>query len=144
MHSELVSVVIPVSNRIQELKKCVMSALTQKYENIEILVVENNSAAPLKVDAMADEIADDRLRVFHLETCDNANVARNYGVSRARGDYVAFLDSDDEWMPNHLSNSLAILLSYNVDFVYGSFFVWDGSSNQYRNYKRYCKIFLFF
>jgi glycosyltransferase involved in cell wall biosynthesis len=137
--NELVSVVIPVSNRAIEIKSTIASVLNQSHHNLEIIIVENNSHDPSLLDNTVVKFNDNRIFVYHMIECANANVARNYGVKMASGDYIAFLDSDDEWLPSHISNALEITTRLGVDFVYGSCFVWDGFKEKYhdaRNLKK--------
>jgi glycosyltransferase involved in cell wall biosynthesis len=63
---------------------------------------------------------DPRFAYHRLERHENANVARNYGILHSRGAYIAMLDSDDEWLPNHLEASLRLLEAEKADGVYGS------------------------
>ncbi|MCW4442361.1 glycosyltransferase family 2 protein [Vibrio splendidus] len=116
---ELISVVIPAKDRVEQLRRTLLSVLNQQYNNIEILVVENNSSFPEKIDSMVKTLSGERIDVHHLSQCANANVARNYGAKIAQGDYIAFLDSDDEWLEGHLEQSLTFLQNREVDFVYG-------------------------
>ena len=96
--SELISVVIPVYRVEAYLTACVESVLTQTYENIEIILVDDGS--PDNCPKMCDEFAalDSRIRVIHKEN-GGLSSARNVGIDAARGGYLAFLDSDDLWTP---------------------------------------------
>lgn len=123
---ELISVVIPVSNRVDELKRAISSVLAQTYDLFEVLVVCNNSADPGSVDKVCHDFNDERIKFFYVEICKNANVARNYGTRIASGEYIAYLDSDDEWEPEHLDNCYALINRVNADFVYGATKIFDG------------------
>jgi glycosyltransferase involved in cell wall biosynthesis len=117
--TELISVVIPAKDRVEELKATLNSVLQQSYKNIEVLVIENNSNRPEEIDKLAEYFSNGRIFVHHLADCKNANIARNFGARVAKGKYIAFLDSDDEWAADHLEQSLAFLKKRSVDFVYG-------------------------
>lgn len=101
----LVSVIIPVYNRRDMLCQAVESVLAQSYENLELIVVDDGSTenVPAVLAAHADTVT--------LLTRENRGVsaARNFGVSRSRGKYVAFLDSDDLWLPEKLNRQVAYL-----------------------------------
>lgn len=90
----MVSIVVPVYNTEKYIKKCVDSLLRQSYQDIEILLVDDGSAS--ETAALCDLCAkkDDKVSVYH---CENRGVsaARNYGVTKAKGKYVFFADSDD-------------------------------------------------
>ena len=128
----LVSIVIPVSERIHSLGRAISSVLAQTVQDFEVLIVENNSGDPSQHDRLVASFRDIRLRILHLTECANANVARNCGVASARGNYVAFLDSDDEWYQRHLETSLEYLGRSKANFVYGSIDVFDGTKTVQR------------
>lgn len=127
-----VSVVIPVCDREKELRRSVQSVLAQSYSDFEVIVVENNSRDPSSLRKVVEDVGDERVRFYSLPDCDNANVARNFGVRQSTGDYVAFLDSDDEYYPDHLESGLHVLLESNADFLYGSIDIWDGFCRETR------------
>ncbi len=105
----LVSVVIPVHNREDTIKRAIDSVLHQSYSNLELIIVDDGST-----DHTLDIIrkySDTRIRVIELQKCGGANAARNKGISCARGEYIAFQDSDDEWMEHKLEHQMAYMLS---------------------------------
>jgi glycosyltransferase involved in cell wall biosynthesis len=104
--SPLVSVIIPTFQRPQLVARAVRSALAQTVRDIEVIVVADGPAA-LLADALA-EFTDARLIVHSLAEQSGANVARNAGVARARAEWIAFLDDDDEWMPEKIARQLAL------------------------------------
>jgi glycosyltransferase involved in cell wall biosynthesis len=118
------SVVIPVYNREYELKRAIRSVIKQTYFNWELLVVDDYSELDIK--KIVDEFGDSRIIYKRLEKKGNANVCRNLGVRSSTGEFVAMLDSDDEWMPNHLEKSLETLADLNMDGLFSSFYVNDG------------------
>ena len=91
---EKISVIVPVYNVEQYLERCVESIINQTYKNLEIILVDDGS--PDKCGQLCDELAktDDRIKVFHKEN-GGLSDARNYGVERANGEYIGFVDSDD-------------------------------------------------
>jgi glycosyltransferase involved in cell wall biosynthesis len=94
----LVSVIIPTYNRAYCLARAVDSALAQTYPHIEVILIDDGSS-----DGTADMVAkrygaDPRVR-YHAQPNGGISNARNTGLARATGAYVAFLDSDDEWQP---------------------------------------------
>jgi glycosyltransferase involved in cell wall biosynthesis len=103
----VVSVIIPCTDRTAGLKRCLESVLRQDYAgSIEIILVENNSTDSIVIRKLVSVINNQSIKHFYLENCENANVARNYGTRKSSGIYVAYLDSDDFWLPNHISNNM--------------------------------------
>lgn len=94
MNNELISIIVPVYKVEKYLEKCVKSILKQTYTNLEIILVDDGS--PDKCGQLCDELAkeDDRIKVYHKEN-GGLSDARNYGVERANGEYIGFVDSDD-------------------------------------------------
>src|SRR5690242_853594 len=94
-----VSVVIPAFNAERFIGRALKSALGQTYSNLEIVVVDDNSAD--RTPEVAAGI-DPRIRIIRRKTTSGAAMARNAGIEAADGEYVAFLDADDEWLPEKL------------------------------------------
>ena len=94
MNNELISIIVPVYKVEKYLEKCVKSILKQTYTNLEIILVDDGS--PDNSGKMCDELAkvDDRIKVYHKKN-GGLSDARNYGVERANGEYIGFVDSDD-------------------------------------------------
>jgi glycosyltransferase involved in cell wall biosynthesis len=97
----LASVVIPTRNRAPVVCDAVRSALAQSLDPIEVIVVIDGPDA--RTETALRQIDDSRLSVITLPEHAGASGARNAGVLRARGRWVAFLDDDDEWLPGKLS-----------------------------------------
>lgn len=100
------SVIIPVYNRTDLLKRAVGSVLRQDFDDFEVLVVDDGSVVDIR--SIVEAFSDTRIR-YHRQPNRGASAARNAGIDRARGDYVAFLDSDDVYLPHHLATMHAIL-----------------------------------
>lgn len=115
----MVSVIIPSYNREKTIERAVMSVLNQTYKDLELIVVDDcskdNTVEVLK------SIKDDRFKIIELEKNSGACVARNVGVENAQGDYIAFQDSDDEWLLDKLEKQMAIFEKEKVDLVFCAF-----------------------
>lgn len=105
-----VSIVIPTYKRPLKLKRAVQSVINQSYTNVEVLVIddgasENDQAVIDSVGGFKDE------RVFYYPNLrkKGANGARNTGILKSTGDYLSFLDDDDEFMPNKIEESIKTL-----------------------------------
>jgi glycosyltransferase involved in cell wall biosynthesis len=106
--SSLVSVVVPTYNRGDCIERTIDSALGQTHQNLEILVVDDGSADDTRQRIELRYGADGRVRYFYQEN-RGVSAARNTGLQKVRGDFVALLDSDDVWMPWKLELQLACL-----------------------------------
>jgi glycosyltransferase involved in cell wall biosynthesis len=103
----LVSVIIPTYNRARLLLEAVRSVVAQSYQHWELVVVDDGSTDGTAAALAA--VTDPRVRVVWGAHSGLAAVPRNRGIAEARGDYLAFLDSDDAWMPEKLAVQLAAL-----------------------------------
>lgn len=115
--SKLISVVVPLYNSCNTIERTIKSVLAQSYQNLEVMVVDDGSEDNSR--ALIEKMADSRIHYYCLPH-QNANVARNYGINHSRGEYIAMLDADDEWLANHLETSLMVLQERKVDCIYGS------------------------
>lgn len=130
---ELVSIVIPTYKNRGRLRDSVLSALTQDYTPIEVIVVDDNnpdSDGREKTIAIMDEFAQDE-RVHYIKHPKNLNgaAARNNGIKAAKGNYIAFLDDDDCFLPSKIRKQLFFLKdnpSFDAVYCYAG-----------RNNKRY-------
>lgn len=110
-----VSVVIPTYNRAELLSRAIDSVLAQTYDDFELVVVDDGSTDD--TEAVVTGYDDDRVRYLAHETNEGANPARNTGIEAAEGEYVAFLDSDDEWQPRKLEAQLDRLSDTDDEWV---------------------------
>lgn len=99
-----VSVIIPHYNRSKIVKKAICSALHQKVEHIEVIVIDDCSDQlnRKELEQVELEINDPRLIVIYLDKNVGGGQARNIGIKRSSSDYIAFLDSDDVWANNKI------------------------------------------
>jgi glycosyltransferase involved in cell wall biosynthesis len=102
----VVSVIIPSYHRPQMASKAVHSALAQTFQSIEVIIVIDGPD-PATVDELK-LITDDRLQVIELATNMGAAAARNTGIAKAQGTWIAFLDDDDEWLPTKIEQQFAL------------------------------------
>lgn len=96
----LVSVIIPTYNRKDLLRRAISSVVEQTYNNIEIIIIDDDSDEPIR-DVVSSFNIDDLHLIEHDEN-KGGSAARNTGIARANGEYLAFLDSDDEWLPEKI------------------------------------------
>ncbi len=113
-----VSVVIPTANRSSLLKRAALSVLQQSYRDFECIIVDDAS-----VDDTREVVAsfdDSRIVYLRHDVSRHASASRNTGIKAARGEYIAFLDDDDEWLETKLAKQVALLnaSSQRVGLVY--------------------------
>lgn len=106
MKKQIISVIIPARNRVDFVRETLRSVIDQrlgdKYK-LEIILVDNDSDPPLE-DVLGDEFS--QVKFFKFTRHHHPGASRNYGLKKANGQYVAFLDSDDIWNNNFLKTSL--------------------------------------
>ena len=112
----LISVVIPAYNAEQFLDETLESVLSQTYENWECIIVNDGSTDNTEEIAKKWCEKDARFRYFYKEN-SGVSDTRNLGIKEARGEYIAFLDADDLYMPNFLDVCLENLVEKDVDLV---------------------------
>jgi len=136
MKNTLVSVIIPVYNRKSCVKDAIESVFAQTHKNIEIIVVDDGS------DVDYFEYLKPYLdRIFLISLSENRGVsaARNEGIKAAKGDYIAFLDSDDLWLPYKIKEQLKLMQKEGTKVCHTDefWFKKDRFINQNKKCKRY-------
>lgn len=115
--NEMISVVIPAFNRENIIKKCIDSVLAQTYSNIEIIVVDDHSTD--QTADVVDSYTDPRVKkCIRLSQNRGACYARNKGADSAEGEYIAFQDSDDIWLPEKLEKQLQFMKDGKYEMVF--------------------------
>ena len=112
---ELISIIVPVYNAEKYLPACVESLLGQTYGVLEVILVNDGSKDSSAALCDAYAARDSRVRVIHQEN-QGVSAARNAGISAACGEYILFLDGDDDWNPK-LLNTLDQFLSQQPDMI---------------------------
>jgi len=114
-----VSVVIPFYNRIDLLTKALLSAKSQTHRNLEIILVNDGSTEP--TDEFIQLIKTDQRISCYQQTNRGPAAARNLGISKATGKYIAFLDSDDLWEQDKIATQLAFMEENSLQFSYTNY-----------------------
>jgi glycosyltransferase involved in cell wall biosynthesis len=110
-----ISVIIPLQNKGPYIKRAIDSVLSQEYQNFEIIVVDGHSTD--KGPDIVGSIQDSRLNLLTQPT-KGVSEARNFGVEMSHGSLIAFLDADDEWLPNHLTAIIRLVEKFPESGAY--------------------------
>lgn len=139
---DLVSIVMPTYKRPQYLKEAIESVLNQTYENWELLIIDDNEPASEEQKWTEKVITgyrnDNRIRYIREGNPGGGAAARNRGISKACGEFVAFLDDDDIWEPDKLQLQLEVLKkNRDIGLVYCKrFFFNDKGERDNRSQKK--------
>lgn len=115
-----VSIITPLYNSSLYFKNAVNSVLEQNYGSWELILIDDKSTDDT-IEKAQIFLRDSRIRLVRLETNSGSGVARNVGIEKARGRYIAFLDSDDCWLPNKLEKQVSFMQKNNVAFSYSAY-----------------------
>lgn len=110
----MVSVVIPTFNRAEFIGRALQSVLSQNYPDLEVIIVDDASTDDTQDRIKILQESDHRIRYFQHNRNRGAQAARNTGIQAAKGEYIAFLDSDNEWLSEKLQKQI-ILFSHRDD-----------------------------
>ncbi len=111
--------VLPTYNRESTLLRAVKSVLDQTYDDLELIIVDDCSTDG--TEKLIKSVKDKRLKYVKLHKNSGANTARNYGIKKAKGDYIAFQDSDDEWLPEKLARQYQEVSKSSTDVCFCRF-----------------------
>lgn len=136
----MISVIIPIYNVQPYLKRCVDSVCGQSYTDLEILLIDDGSTD--ESGSLCDLLAksDSRIQVYHQEN-RGLSAARNLGLEKTNGDFIAFVDSDDFILPNMLQTLHDVLEKYDCDIASCSFIKFTDHILKIENSAKKLKIF---
>lgn len=125
----LISVIIPAYNRENVIERAIKSATVQTYSNLEIIIVDDASTDNTK--DKVRQINDKRIVYLSHKTNRGASTARNTGIKKARGEYIAFLDSDDQWFAQKLEKQIAVLKkNFDCSVIYSRYYIIKGKKKK--------------
>ena len=116
LEEDLVSIIMPSYNASNYIEAAINSVQRQIYDKWELIIVDDCSTDNT-VD-IVQNINDDRIRLYKNEKNSGAAISRNKALREARGRWIAFLDSDDVWVPEKLEKQLRIMKEHNYAFTY--------------------------
>lgn len=122
----MISIIITAYNAEKTIEKCLKSILENEYSDHEIIIVDDGSTD--KTEEIINLFADEKIKYFKKENTGVAD-SRNYAISKAKGEYITFVDSDDYVLPNFFEN-LKEYMSKNIDVIKRKAIIIDNMQNQ--------------
>ena len=116
---ELVSIIMPSYNTAPYIEETMQSVLNQTYTNWELIIVDDCSTD--NTDEVLSRISDSRIRILKNDRNSGAAVSRNRALREAKGQWIAFLDSDDLWMPEKLEKQISFMEKNGYSFSYTNY-----------------------
>lgn len=140
----MISVIIPTYNRYDNLLNAINSVKNQTYKDYEIIVISDGSTDK-RYEKDIDNVTMIRLTKSSREILGYpcGAVPRNEGLIKAHGEYIAFLDDDDIWMPNKLEIQIKEMIKNNMDISCTDGYIGKGFYDKNKNYKIYNKEYYF-
>ncbi|GGH84227.1 glycosyltransferase involved in cell wall biosynthesis [Pullulanibacillus pueri] len=133
----LISIVVPTFNRGRNISITINSILNQSYKHFELIIVDDASTDD--TESIVKNITDKRIKYIKLKENTKGTKPRNIGISLSKGEFITFLDSDDQWIPYKLEKQLNFILDSNLDsskiMCFTGLLVKDGDSTQLRKNK---------
>jgi len=115
----LVSVIMPAYNSSRFIRESVVSVLKQTYKNIELIIIDDSSTDDTSGIIKEIEKSDKRVKGFSIPHAGCPSVPRNFGIQKSSGELIAFIDSDDLWIPDKLESQVKFFLEKkNPVFIY--------------------------
>lgn len=127
----LVSIITPTFNSEKYIKETIQSVINQTYQNWELLITDDCSTDNTIEIIMSYCELDKRIKLFKLNKNSGAGTARNNSIKEAQGEYMAFLDSDDLWLPYKLERQITFMKENNVLVSHTSSLTCDESGKIY-------------
>ena len=121
MEENLVSIITPVYNAEKLIEETIKSVLNQTYKNWEMILVNDCSVDKSEQIIKKYSPKDARIKYIKLTTNLGAAKSRNIGIEKARGQYIAFLDSDDLWKPNKLERQIKFMKEKDIAFSFTAY-----------------------
>lgn len=121
--NDLVSIIMPSYNSEQYIKASIQSVLSQSYSNYELIIVDDCSKD--KTVEIIKSFNDSRIKLYINEKNGGAAISRNRALKEARGKWIAFLDSDDIWVPDKLEKQIKFMESNSYDMTYSDYRIYN-------------------
>ncbi len=132
LSGEKITIIIPFYNRVSALLRTIESVKKQSYKNLEVLLINDGSKEDIS--AVKESIKDDkRFKILNFEKNFGPAKARNLGIEKASGAYLAFLDSDDEFLPEKIKEQYVQMVLTGCDVSHTSYIRRNGRRDEVKN-----------
>ncbi len=123
--NDLVSIITPSYKSEKFIKRTIESVLNQTYTNWEMIIIDDCS--PDNSNKIIEEYTkkDKRIKLIKLKKNSGPAIARNKGIELAEGRFIAFLDADDQWLPQKLEKQISFMKKENIPLTYSSYYIVD-------------------
>ena len=126
----IVSIIIPYYKKKNYINKTISSVLRQSYQKFEVIII-NDEPGKLSKDILANiKKKDRRIKIINNKKNIGAGASRNKGIKIARGNYIAFIDSDDLWKKNKLKTQINIMKKYDYNITHTSYYIINESNKK--------------
>ena len=136
----MISIIIPTYNRATFLARAVKSIINQTYQDVEIIIIDDGSQddTDIVVEQLIEKFSKFKIQYLKNEKNRGAQHSRNKGINNAKGEWIAFLDSDDEWLPKKLEKCIDLAKKENLSVVHSEGYIDynDGSPLVKRNVRK--------
>ena len=116
---------MPANRNSQEIKEAIQSVLNQTFQDFELIII--NDHGPKEIQNVVESFQSNKIQYFRLDQRVGPGAARNLGVLKARGKYLAYLDDDDVYYPHHLETLVGLLKESQFVFL---ILVWGGGNGR--------------
>lgn len=125
LEDPLVSIIMPCYNAERFISDSIESVIRQTFQDWELIITDDCSRDSTYKIIESFAKKDPRIHLFRLESNSGAAVARNHSIRHAKGRFIAFLDSDDMWLPDKLDKQLEFMRCQNIGFSFTAYYVLD-------------------
>lgn len=146
----IVSIIIPYYKKKNYINKTISSVLRQSYQKFEIIIVNDEPGKSSKDILIKIKKKDKRIKIVNNKKNIGAGPSRNKGIKIAKGNYIAFIDSDDLWKKNKLKTQINIMKKYDYNISHTSYYIIDKNNKKsvirkskslnFKNLKQSCDI----
>ena len=126
----LVSIIIPYYKKKKYIKKTINSILKQSYKSFEIILINDQPGEYSKSFLLELKKKDKRIKLINNATNIGAGESRNKGIKKAKGEYIAFIDSDDLWVKNKLQTQISIMKKFNYNISHTAYYIIDNKDKK--------------
>lgn len=137
----LCSVIMPVYNSEKYVSNAIESVLSQTYSNLELIIIDDCSTDNSICIINEYLNKDIRIKLLHNKTNKGCAFCRNIGVEKSCGEFIAFIDSDDIWLPSKVEQQIKFMSTNNTNMVYTSYVIVDSYGSEIK--KRFIKDYIY-